>query len=452
MKKIVLYFVLAFSLAGFSQDYQVKFLDISNGLSNNSITAIYQDRDGFMWFGTYDGLNRYDGYNFKVYRNRISDKNSLSFNTIYCIEGDSRKNIWVGGANGASVFDKKKSIFHPIEFVSNNKMQTVKDVIHQIRSVSKDLVLVASQNFGLLVYEKGSFQGKSVALEKSNNPIVNYSYNAIVLENDSEKSSCWVYVRNIGICKYSYHSTKLQVVYPLSMEVKCMKLSSDDTLWLGTDEGIYSFNTKTYSLSANYLINNCTVTDIVIDKQKELWLTTDGCGIYKIIDKNKKAFPFNFANGQQFIKSNSIWSLYEDVSGNKWIGTLRGGISMIGNSPKYFKNFKYNVKVNEPAENFILSFCEDEKKNLWIGTDGAGLKYWNRKSNRYTIYNNSGDAAHKISSNFITGIIRDTDNEIWVSTWAGGVNRINPVTNKITQFSCYNPFTKQIEKNIWFVL
>lgn len=83
--------LLAFSLTGFSQEYPVKFLDISDGLSNNSVTTIYQDSDGYMWFGTYDGLNRYDGYNFKVYRNRINDKKSLLFNTIYNIEGDSKK-------------------------------------------------------------------------------------------------------------------------------------------------------------------------------------------------------------------------------------------------------------------------------------------------------------------------------------------------------------------------
>jgi ligand-binding sensor domain-containing protein/DNA-binding response OmpR family regulator len=454
LKNFVQHLILlsVFSFTSFSQEYSVKFLDISNGLSNNSVTTIYQDRDGFMWFGTYDGLNRYDGYNFKVYRNRINDKNSLSFNTIYNIEGDSKKNIWVGGSNGACVFDRRESVFLPLEYVSgNNKIQILKDVIHQIRSVSKELVLVASQNFGLLVYDNGSLIGKSMALEQFNNKAKKYSYNATVLENDSKNTCCWVYVRNVGICKYSYHSKKLKIVFPLSLEVKCMKLSSDAILWLGTDEGLYSYNSKTNLLSSNYLVNNCTVTDILIDKKKEMWITTDGCGIYKAMDNNKKVIPFNFANGQQFVKSNSIWSLYEDVAGNKWIGTLRGGISMIGNSPKYFKNIKYNAKVNEPAENFILSFCEDEEKNLWIGTDGAGLKYWNRKLNSYVIYNNSANTSHRISSNFITSIIRDNTNEIWVSTWAGGVNRINPTTNSITHFSCYNPFTKQMEKNIWFV-
>jgi signal transduction histidine kinase/ligand-binding sensor domain-containing protein/DNA-binding response OmpR family regulator len=443
--------VFAFSLTGFSQEYSVKFLDISDGLSNNSVTTIYQDSDGFMWFGTYDGLNRYDGYNFKVYRNKINDKSSLSFNTIYNIEGDSKKNIWVGGSNGACVFDKRESIFHPLTFISkNNTTQILKDIIHQIRSVSDNEVLVASQNFGVLIFENGSFTGRHIDIEKDNTKILPYNYNAVVLENDSKNSRCWVYVRNVGICQYNYNSKKLKVVHPLTIEVKCMKLSAD-ALWLGTDDGLYSFNTKTNLLSSNYLPVNCTVSDISIDKKKEMWVTTDGKGIYKVTAGTNKAIPYSLAKGKQLVKSNSIWSLHEDVSGNMWIGTLRGGISMIGNSPKNFKNIRYNVKDSDPAENFILSFCEDEKKNLWIGTDGAGLRYWNKKNNSYTIYSTSAASPHKISSNFITSIIKDNNNEIWLSTWAGGVNRINPVNNTISYYSCYNPFTKQIEKNIWTV-
>lgn len=454
MKNFVLHFLtlITFSLSGYSQDYPIKFLDISDGLSNNSVITIYQDSDGYMWFGTYDGLNRYDGYNFKVYRNRITDKKSLLFNTIYHIEGDSKKNIWIAGSKGACVYDKTTATFHPVEYVlsNNNKPKIVKDAIHQIRSVSKDRVLVASQNLGLLVFENGSFIGKNVALEGLNKDI-KYNYDAAVVEDDGINGSSWVFVRNVGVCSYNYNSKKLKIVYPSLMDVKCMKRSVDGNLWLGTDEGLYLFNTKSRTLSENYFLNKCAVTHILIDKKKEMWITTDGCGIYKVTGKNNKAVPYKAAQGIQLVKSNSIWSIYEDVAGNKWIGTLRGGISMIGNSPKYFKNIKYNTKDSNPAENFILSFCEDEKNNVWIGTDGAGLKYWDRKRNTYTAYSNSGSSTNKITSNFITSIIRDTNNEIWLSTWAGGVNRINPVTNSISHFSCYNPFTKQIEKNIWFV-
>lgn len=449
MKYFVLYFIIliGFSSPIFSQDYAVKFLDISNGLSHNSIRSIFQDSDGYMWFGTYDGLNRYDGYNFKVYRNRIKDDKSLRFNNIYYIEGDSRKNIWVGGANGVCVYNKSDAAFHPVEYVfANNKPKILKDIIRQIRSVYKEQVLVGAQNLGLLVFENGSFTGKKISLEGLNDKEIKYKYDAAVLEDVGVKGYCWIYVRNVGLCKYNYYSQKLKVVYPLSMEIKCMKVSLDYNLWLGTDEGLFLLNTKSGSLSENYFSDKCTVTDILLDVRKEMWLTTDGCGIYKVIGESKKAVAYKSVRDYQLLKSNSIECLYEDTAGNKWIGTLRGGISMLSNTPANFKSIRYNAMGNDPTENFILSFCEDEKNNIWIGTDGAGLKYWDRKKNSYIKY------ANKLSSGFITSIIRDnSNNDIWLSTWAGGINRINSADHTISHYSCRNPYTKHIERNIWFV-
>lgn len=455
MKYFAIQFVLliTFSLTGFSQDYPVKFLDMTNGLSNNSVITIFQDSDGYMWFGTYDGLNRYDGYNFKVYRNRINDKKSLLCNTIYHIEGDSKKNIWVGGSKGLCVYSKINTTFQPVEYVSSDakRPKEIKDVIHKIKSVSDKLLLAASQNLGLLTFENGSLIGKTVPLEGTKKRIIKYGYDATGIEKDLKNKFCWVYVRNVGICKYNYASKKLKILYPSAMDVKCMKLSLDGNLWLGTDEGLYLFNANSHLLSKNYFSNKCSVTDILIDKKKKIWLATDGYGVYKVMDNDKKAIPYNASNVTQFVKSNSVWCLYEDTTGNKWIGTLRGGISTIGNSPKFFEIVKHGVNDTNPADNFILSFCEDEKNNLWIGTDGAGLKYWDRKKNTYKTYTNSTNISNEISSNFITSIIRDENNEIWLSTWAGGVNRINPLNNSISRFSCYNPFTKQVEKNIWFL-
>jgi signal transduction histidine kinase/ligand-binding sensor domain-containing protein/DNA-binding response OmpR family regulator len=438
------FLILGFSALGFSQEYPVKFLDISDGLSNNSVTTIFQDNDGYMWFGTYDGLNRYDGYNFKVYRNRINDKKSLSFNTVYNIEGDSKKNIWVGGSNGISIYNKTKAIFHPVKYLSSdNKPKVLKDIIHQTNAVTDNLVLVASQNLGLIAFENGSFVGKHIPLKVLGNNISIDTYDAITIQQDRKNNSCWVYIRNIGISNYNYKSKSLKVVFPLSIEVKSMKFSAEGNLWLGTDEGLFLFDLKKGTLSDNYFSEKCSVSDILLDKKNELWITTDGCGIYKVANNGKKAISYNTLKNNPLVKSNSVWSLYEDKSGNKWFGTLRGGISMLSNTPKYFKSIRYNS--SEPTDNFILSFCEDEKHNIWVGTDGAGLKYWDRKNNTYVNYGN------KLSSGFITGITRDTNNEIWLSTWAGGINKINPKTNTVTHFSCYNPFTKQIEKNIWFV-
>jgi signal transduction histidine kinase/ligand-binding sensor domain-containing protein/DNA-binding response OmpR family regulator len=446
LKYLVPFFILLFGFSpwSYSQENPVKFLDISNGLSNNSVTTIFQDNDGYMWFGTYDGLNRYDGYNFKVFRNRINDKKSLLFNTVYNIEGDSRKNIWVGGSNGVCIYSKTTATFHAVEYaVSNKKPEILKDIIHQMRSVSDDLVLIASQNLGLIAFENGSFIGKHIPLNVPGNRITVNNYDAIAIQEDQKNNHSWIYIRNVGVCSYSYKSKSLKVVFPLSKEVKAMKLTANGNLLLGTDEGLFLFNTKSGTLSENYFSTKCSVTDLLVDKKNEIWITTDGSGIYKVMGTDKKAIPANTIKENQLAKSNSVWSLYEDKSGNKWFGSLRGGISMLSNTPKYFKSIKYNSK--DLVENFILSFCEDEKKNVWVGTDGAGLKYWDRKNNSYTSYSN------KLSGKFITGIVRDNNDEIWLSTWAGGINKINPRTNSVTQYSCYNPYTKQIEKNIWFV-
>jgi signal transduction histidine kinase/DNA-binding response OmpR family regulator/streptogramin lyase len=443
------FFINLILLMGFyglvtAQEKPVKFLDISDGLSNNSVTTIFQDSDGYMWFGSYDGLNRYDGYNFKVFRNRINDKKSLLFNTIYNIEGDSNKNLWIGGSNGVCIYNKSTASFHSVRYISlNKKSQILKDIIHQIRTVSKNLVLVASQNLGLIAFENASFIGNHIPLVMLGNRNFVYNYDPLAIEDDKKNASCWVYVRNVGLCKYTYNSKKLNVVFKFSLEVKAMKMNNDGNLWIGTDEGLFLCNTKTGVLSENYFSNKCIVSGIHLEKEGEIWLTTDGCGIYQILGKSKKAVPYNTIKNNQLAKSNSVWSLYKDKSGNKWFGSLRGGVSMLSNTPKYFKSVRDNAK--DPAENFILSFCEDEKNNLWVGTDGAGLKYWDRKSDTYVNYSN------KLSSSFITGIIRDNNNDIWISTWAGGVNRINKSNNTVTQFSCYNPLTRQNEKNIWLV-
>ncbi|WP_348797268.1 two-component regulator propeller domain-containing protein [Flavobacterium adhaerens] len=445
MKKffINLLLLIGFHFSIEAQENPVQFLDISDGLSNNSVTTIFQDSDGYLWFGTYDGLNRYDGYGFKVYRNRINDKKSLPFNTIYNIEGDFQKNIWLGGSNGICIYNKNTASFQSVQYKGfDGKSKKLKDVIHQIRAISNDLVLIASQSLGLVAFENNTYIGSQVPLAIRSTKKVIKNYDAIAIQHDKINKHSWVYVRNTGICSYQYQSKSLQLVFPLLKEVKAMKLATDGNLWLGTDEGLFLFDTKFGTVSENYFLNKCSVTDILVDRKKEVWVTTDGCGIYKVLKGKNKVISQDEINSNPLAKSNSVWSLYEDKTGNKWFGSLRGGVSMLSNVPKYFKTIRYNAK--NPAENFILSFCEDEQKNVWVGTDGAGLKYWNRKNNTYTNYSNS------LSSKFITGIARDDNNDIWISTWAGGVNRIAK-NNTVTQYSCYNPYTKQIEKNIWSI-
>ena len=404
-----------------------------------------------MWFGTYDGLNRYDGYTFKVFRNEINNQNSLSNNTIYSLEGDDNKHIWIGGNKGASIYDKTKALFSTVRFkeTENSKEVVLKDVVHQIKAVSNELVLLATQNSGLITFEKGSLVGNKVSISHSKKII---NYDALAIQKDIKGIAAWVYVRNLGICKYHFKSKKMSLVAPLLIELKCIESDKDGNLWIGTDEGLFLFDVSTLKISTNYFSNKCIVTNIHRDKKNNLWIATDGCGVYTLDRQIKQPIPYRKEKkSQQIVKSNAVWSIYEDNLGNMWFGTLRAGLSMLSVTPKKFKTIKYFSGDSNLAQNFILSSCEDNNQNLWIGTDGAGLRYWNRKNDTYTIYNANSNSLNSITSNFITNVICDSNNEVWLSTWAGGVNRINPKTNTISRYSCYNPYTKQIEKNIWLV-
>lgn len=429
-----------------AQELPVKFLDITNGLSNNSVITIHQDKNNFMWFGTYDGLNRYDGYNFKTYRNRIGDTTSIASNAVYCIQKDIKNNIWVGGSKGACVLNQANDVFIPLHYASGGKNKILKDVVHQIKAIQPGVMLAATQHSGLLLFENGAYKGKQIPLESKGKQKVNYD--VLAVEPNAVGKFSWVFIKNEGLCRYNYQTKKLAVVLPSLLEVNCLTSGAYGKLWIGTDEGLFLYNPANTTLSKNYMPLKHSITN-VLNENETLWIATDGAGVYSLAKDANLAVPYGNNTNNKIIKSNAIWSLYRDSKGNKWIGTLRGGISMVSAEPASFEHIKY--KGGDAAnltDNFILSFCEDENNNLWIGTDGAGLRHWDRKQNTYTSYSKSTGA---LTSNFITSIVRDNANQIWLSTWAGGINRINPKTGKIDYFTCYNPVTKRAEPNVWLV-
>ncbi|MES1249284.1 MAG: two-component regulator propeller domain-containing protein, partial [Chitinophaga rupis] len=164
------------------------------------------------------------------------------------------------------------------------------------------------------------------------------------------------------------------------------------------------------------------------------------------------AAPFNSSRGTSLINRNSVYTVYCDVTGRKWIGTLRGGINLVETSEPFFRHILYKGNDgNNKVDNFILSFCEDGQHNLYIGTDCAGLRYWDRHRNDYKLYRNDPGNPASISSNFITNIIRDDRQDTWISTWFGGVNRLRKNSSHFERFALYNPSTGAYEANVWLV-
>ncbi|RXK83626.1 hybrid sensor histidine kinase/response regulator transcription factor [Filimonas effusa] len=428
-----------------SQDYAVRYLDIGQGLSNNSVMNIYQDAQGYMWFGTYDGLNRYNGYDFEVYRNNIGDTNSLLSNSIYCITGDAANNLFVGGQIGVSVFNAARSKFSRLWYTPAGKTsaEPVSDIVHHVKALGNNALLVGSHNLGLLLFRQGATHtGEQVPLVAGSKKSYRYNVSGIEPVSDHE---AWIFIDKKGLYFFNSKTAELRAVNTQLTQTTCIRKDSTGRLWLGTNDGLYCLESKTGALLSGFLPPHHSVVNVLVEKQGSLLLGTDGAGVWQLPYGTAKATPLKGNLVTPLVKSNAVWSIFEDRDGRKWFATLRGGISVMEPAGKFFTHIKYNNAAG-PADNFILSFCEDRSGNVWIGTDGAGLRYWNRKNNSFSTI----PAAH-ISSSFITSMVYDDQEDLWISTWSGGINRMKKGTGNIERFTCYNPVTKQQEPNIWLL-
>ena len=453
-KKYLVGILIQFMLNGSAiaaEEPSILHLGIEHGLSNNAVTCIYQDHNGFMWFGTYDGLNRYDGYAFKIFRNIIGNKNSLSDNHIYTINGDINNNIWVGGAKGISIYNPAHSNFYSPRFTTAaNQIKELKSEIHVIHSAWNNMMFAGSQQDGLLLFENNSLTGIQIPLKELQTKAANYYVSAI--ESDSLNNAMWVFVQQVGLCRYDVKTKTLKLLNTAFKQGNCLQLDKSGRLWLGPPNGLFQYNDLTNTYSDNYLPVKNNVAGIIQDKQNKFWIATDGNGLWQLPQGMPHAIPYVSSKNIPLINSNAVYAVYEDAEERKWIGTLRGGINIIEPRTSFFKKITYDAPGNNSViKNFILSFHEQDNKNIWIGTDGAGLRKWDREKNSFIQFTNSAADKNSLSSNFITSITKDIKNDIWISTWFGGINRLRKSGTAFDHFSCFNPFTNAEENNVWLI-
>ncbi|SDF56888.1 Signal transduction histidine kinase [Chitinophaga filiformis] len=414
----------------FAAEQPLRYLSIENGLSNNAVVNVYQDYKGFMWFGTYDGLNRYDGYKFRIYRNRIGDSTSLIDNGIYTIDGDTDHRLWIGGRKGISIFDPVNEHFSVARNAATGK--PVEGNIHVIKAGNDGMVLVGSESRGLLLFTRHTAAGRQIPVDN------NLNYEVTAIDFNADKTAAYIFVQGIGLCKYDCSKSIVTVINRELTQANCVKVDKDGALWIGTDKGLFRYN-GTYS--NNYLEEKSKIVSLCSDKQGILWAASDGHGIFVV--KDGAARHSDYA-----LSSNAVYSICEDREGRKWIGTLRGGVNIIDNRRNLFEQHAFKGST---VDNFILSFCEGDGKNIWIGTDGGGLKYWNRENNTVKNYNYDPGNKLAVSSNFITGMLQDSHGDLWIATWFGGINKYNRSRDAFDHYACFNPFTKAAENNVWVV-
>lgn len=430
-------------------------LGIEKGLSNNSVRVVYQDKKGFIWLGTYDGLNRYDGSEFKIFRNKLNDSASLPHNYIYSIHEDADNSLWVGTGQGVVKYDHTYSNFSPLYCYPYLAKQPVKITINAtaIRSDLDGSLLVATNGWGLLVKKKNDEYAREVPLLIDNKKLNGYNVRDIIVTNDK----VWVFVAGKGLCLYDAKSGNVSFVNADVKQANCMLQNKAGQIWIGGESGLHLYDPaakkyiKTYTAKNNELSSQ-DVISICFDKQDQLWIGTDG-GAISILNTATGLFSY-IHSGQEKdqVSSEAVYSIIRDKENRMWIGTIKGGCNVFDEQKNNFVTVASDQhKSNTLSINFIYSFFEDKSGDIFIGTEGGGLSIWNRSSNTFKNYRHQSANASSISHNIVSSILQDHTGSLWMATYGGGINRFNKASGSFERFRCINDITGEENRNAWLL-
>lgn len=462
-KKTIWFLVVLFYCSIQAQYSNLKFenFDTSKGLSSSTCLDIFQDREGFVWLGTIDGLNKYNGYEFQIYRTIINNPYSISNNRINAITQDNKGNLWVGTDNGLNVFDKNTDKFYKINLYQTKSADgTFREVINGLLFDKKTNSLwVASKN-GLI----------KLSLDNSNDSdysklkLVQYKHNSKdkkSIDNNDVSSilkdvqgNIWIGTKSNNLHRYNYKTnnfTRFSIDFESNQYLnhlpKQFLIDKEGDFWIGNDlSHLFLYNRRQNKFKkVSPVAKSIPIFDLYQDKKGIIWVSTDGDGIY-LLDKKKgllehlkqnSSDPFSLSNNQPS-------KVLEDNNGIFWIASYNAGVSKLAVAKASFGHYFYQPGSGTGLSAKIAqSVLQDSKKRIWIGTDGGGLNLFDEKTRTFKHFRAKAGDANSLSSDKIVYLLEGINDVLWVCTWDGGLNKFytNQGIAKSYKYNRNDPFS-----------
>lgn len=430
---------------------------IQEGLTHNSVLCMIQDRRGFLWFGTYNGLNRFDGYQFKEYNHDYQDTTSISQNLIIDLHEDSKGRIWVGTAgSGLCSMDPHTEKFtrYKLEYEENGIITEI-STITAISEDNNGMLWIGSVT-GLYTLDLETRKSKPFKLIEI--PQGNVIINSLFLDSAGD---LWVGTFGNGLFKISNSPTRPLIQWkhnPLEAgtiandNVLSIFEDNSGTIWVGYINGIDSLDRKSgnfihfkhdpenpNSLSTD-ILNSRSITE---DKWGNLWIgTTDGLNK---LNRDRTVFTHyrSDPNNPHSLGGNDIHAVLLDKIGNLWLGTVNGGISLTN-----LQSREFHLIQNEPgnrnslSSNMVRAIYEDNDEMIWIGTEGGGLNKYDPKNGVFTHIKHEPGNPQSLQNNLVSSLLEDRQGNFWVGYGGsnfyvneGGLSKMDRSSNS---FSHYN--------------
>jgi ligand-binding sensor domain-containing protein/signal transduction histidine kinase/DNA-binding response OmpR family regulator len=438
-----------------AQEYYFKHFQVEEGLSNNTVLTSIQDEDGFMWFGTKDGLNRFDGYRFKTYRSQNDPINSLGSNYIQSLH-QYNGTIWVGTDKGLYQYDKKEDRFSIFNEAINDRINDINhdkkgniwfisgNILYKYAPAKKETKTFNPSKYFITTSITRDQKGEIWA--SSLNKIYHYSeenlsFESIALNAPSDKTNFRITViyawdndtiligtQDHGVLVYNIKTkitSSLQFTGKDPVFVRQFKKKGNEELWIASESGVYVYNLKTkknINIRKNYndpyAISDNAAYSITIDKENGIWIGTYFGGVnyhQKQYTQFKKYFP---QNNQNSINGSAVREIHKDEAGDLWIGTEDAGLNRFNPKTQKFTSYSPNGSSNSVSYYNIHALLP-RKDKIWVGTFEHGLDILDRKSGAVIKHYSANNPLSGLHSNFIFSFYENKNKQLFVVTTSG---------------------------------
>lgn len=439
--------LLSNSIIAQNADLRFSHLNTDHGLSNSTITDIIQDSRGFIWVGTSAGLNRYNGYNFTVYKNIPNDTTSISSDRIESIMEDEYGGLWICTANGLNRFNYQLNSFERVSFSelthSDQTVVYLSDIYYK-----NDIIWLTTFAYGLIKYNIKTNKYESIRHIPDNNNSLSTD-NIYTLHYDS-KDRIWLGNLETGVDVYetktnTFKNFRFKTNDPLTNNIRCIFEVSESDFLFGTDNGIIRlFINETDTLYKYYKhnqkltnsISGGNVWTIYRDTQGIIWVATQqGLNVFNEIEESFSHIRSNSSN-EASISSDEVQCILQDNQGGIWFGTYQGGLNILNLNNQLFKHRTHNPNdPNSLSAHSVFAFEEISDNKLWLGIDHGGLSLFDKNKGSLKKYTQTSKT-NSLPSNSVICLHTDKKNQLWVGMYAGGLCRFDKRTNTFIQ---YNP-------------